>query len=72
MTQVAAGCTLVGLGDAASQHLVEKRRSHSWGRTGNMVLLRGMFHSTLIIYWYRLLQRALPMTHASLNQRVAT
>lgn len=73
LTQLAVGTALVGLGDAAAQHLIEKRDmvDHDWRRTGNMVLLRGVIHSGMIIYWYRFLHAKVPMTGYSTYPRLA-
>lgn len=72
LTQLAVGTALVGLGDAAAQHLIEKKDliNHDWERTGNMVLLRGVIHSTMIIYWYRFLQAKVPMTGYGMYTRL--
>ena len=73
VTQICAGSVLVVAGDAAAQHLVEGKslRDHDFSRSGNMVLLRGVIHSGLIIYWYRFLQTKVPMSNASLYRRLA-
>lgn len=70
-TQLVTGTVLVSLGDSAAQHLVERRDAHDWRRTGNMVLLRGLIHSSLIIYWYRFLATRISMPQASRYQRLA-
>lgn len=70
-TQLVTGTLLVSLGDSAAQHLVEKTDAHDWRRTGNMVLLRGLIHSSLIIYWYRFLATRISMPNASRYQRLA-
>lgn len=72
-TQLTVGTLLVTIGDTAAQHVVEHAplREHDWRRTGNMVLLRGLLHSSMIIYWYRFLQYALPLPRASRYGRLA-
>lgn len=71
-TQLAVGSLLVVLGDSIAQHVIERKpmEKHDWQRTGNMVVLRGLFHSSVIILWYRFLQKKVPMTDYSKNVRL--
>lgn len=74
LTQICSGTVLVTVGDGLAQHLVEHTawQAHDWRRTGDMVLLRGVLHSTMIIYWYRLLHHRLPMPNSSRYARLGT
>ena len=69
-TQVCTGIVLVAIGDAAAQHLVERTPRHDYIRTARMILLRGVVHSTMIIYWYRALAKYLPLHNASMYKRL--
>ncbi|KAJ8609504.1 hypothetical protein MRB53_039062 [Persea americana] len=53
LTQVCTGSVLVVIGDGLAQRLVERTQKHDYERSARMVLLRGVVHSTFIIYWYR-------------------
>lgn len=72
-TQLAIGSVLVVVGDSIAQHAIEKTpaRKHDWGRTGNMIILRGLLHSSAIILWYRFLQARVAMVGYSTYARLA-
>ena len=71
LTQVCTGSVLVVIGDGLAQHLVEHTQKHDYERSARMVLLRGVIHSTFIIYWYRALNRFVALPGTTLNKRLA-
>lgn len=71
-TSIATGTVLVTIGDAVAQHEIEGAEwsKHDWQRTANMVFLRGVLHTSMILYWYRFLHSKLAMPTASAGRRL--
>ena len=72
VTQLAAGSIFVTIGDVLAQHAVEAVPEHDFARTGNLIFLRGIFHSYAIVMWYRFLHRHVAMPRATVYQRLST